>query len=160
MVNALVFRAKEYKAMRKLLRKARANPIPFAQMKMRAHLHALDPESYNPIGNQLFVEIPHGYRVAYSVEEGRENVPCHHLSVTGPNPMPHPDAVAFLAEVCGIPLSLMDCLVFTEVIGRHASGEEHVAINVICPMSGDMSDLFPEKKKQAHVLQHYRRVLH
>lgn len=70
-----------------------------------------------------------GYSCTYTVEEHRPGVPCRHISVSGPNQLPAPQAVEMLMKIMGFQHDLLDCKVWTEEVGsdRHA-------VNVLEPM--------------------------
>jgi len=139
--NALVIDKKTGTALLELRKQARLSIIPYEQMLMRRHLYKTNPENYRPIGDVRWVAVEVGYRVAYSIEEGAPGVPCHHLSVSGPHELPHPDAVEMLMKMMGYGKTLLDCLVFTEVVEKRPDGSQRAAVNVILPLSGDLDEL-------------------
>ena len=110
-------------ALRKL---AEENVVRFADMYRRSLEEAARkehggprPEDPHP-GHTVMLRVK--YSCTYTVEEHRPALPCRHISVSGPNDLPAPSAVALLMKFMGFQTALMDAKVWTEEVenGRHA----------------------------------------
>jgi len=139
--NALVIDKKAGTALLELRKQARLSIIPYEQMLMRRHLIDIGSPKIFGVVPDRHVKVEVGYRVAYAIEEGAPGVPCHHLTVCGPHELPHPDAVEMLMKMMGYGKTLLDCLVFTEVVEKRPDGSQRAAVNVILPLSGDLDEL-------------------
>ena len=77
------------------------------------------------------VELPVGYLVCYSIEDGHGAGRCRHLSISGPKPdqLPSPEAAWLIAEEFGFVGNLLQCAMWLEDLmqGR--------AMNLVQPIS-------------------------
>ena len=110
---------------------AEANVVPFLAM-VKAH------QEYEASGRQRPEKAPNddktvllrvGYSCTYTVEEHRPGVPCRHVSVSGPNRGPAPNAVSLLMQIMGFHNHLLDAKVWTEEVG-----DDRYAVNVLEPV--------------------------
>lgn len=130
-MHALVINSHVAAKLEALRATAEANPVSFETM----YQQHLDFEKsgrqvpYTPPNTDRTVRMRVGYSATFTVECHRPNVPCRHLSVSGPNRFPAPNAVALLMQMMGFQNQLLDAKVWTEQIG-----EDHFAVNVLEPM--------------------------
>jgi hypothetical protein len=127
------------KLMADLRQRAEANPISFEAM---THLVA-EIEAGRQVGAPAYcvaqtISLVFGWTVTYTVEEHKEGVPCRHLSIGSPNParVPVPAAVEMIMPEFGFVGDLQNTFSWPEHLLKGG-----VAINVLQPMSGKLSDI-------------------
>jgi hypothetical protein len=122
-----------------LKRRAEANVIGYEQMKKLAE----DYEAGLLRGAPDYcvaqtIKIAFGWEITYTVEEHKEGVPCRHLSLSAPNKhrQPIPAAIDMVISQFGFQGSFRHCAFWPEELTQGG-----VAINVLQPMSGNMSEI-------------------
>lgn len=108
-MRVLVLSAEKQDELKAAVERAAAKPIPIevvaagAVERPTTELKLADrkPGFSRPLSEAVM--IPHGYMVAFSVEEQPGGL-CNHLSVSVDKPgmLPSPDAVAMIADACGM----------------------------------------------------------
>jgi len=123
--------------------------VAFTALAKRAELHPVDMPSLmlkiaSPEGKLLHmeqmskqtVEVPFGFMVTYSIEDGHPSGRCRHLSMSSPvdGRVPNPIGVWMVAEHFGFKGGLDACYVYEEDLLRGPSGKRNIAINIVQPM--------------------------
>jgi hypothetical protein len=138
MIHALVINTHANTKLQALRATAEANVVSFAEMYRRAaEFEARGGRQEGEQGrSDMTVFLRVGYACTFTVEEHRQGVPCRHLSVSGPNQLPAPQAVEMLMKIMGFQNDLLVCKVWTEEVGpdRHA-------VNVLEPIGDNWAPL-------------------
>lgn len=137
-MHALIITKHAHAKLEALREVAEANVVPFQEMYRRnQEFQARGGRQPGEMGrSDMTVMLRVGYSCTYTVEEHRPGVSCRHISVSGPNQLPHPKAVTMLMKIMGFQRELLDAMVWTEDVGGG-----RMAINVLEPVSGDWGPL-------------------
>lgn len=132
-MRPLIINAETRAAIAGAIKRAEAHPLPLAFVaagavepaKTELRLADRKPGFERPASE--LVVIPHGYHVAFSVEEQPTGL-CNHLSVSvdALGKLPSPEAVSLIAEEYGMTMVLGDTAIWLE---EFEPG--HQAVNVV-----------------------------
>lgn len=98
-----------------------------------------DPSHKKKHMNQMTkqsVEIPFGFIITYSIENGHPVGTCRHMSMSSPakGRLPSPEAVDMVAELLGFVGGFRACTCWIEDLDRGVAGREK-AINLVQPVN-------------------------
>lgn len=133
----LIISEKDKTAAKAVIAHAEANVITFAR------LQAIDKGMIDPVGDnpQNSIEIFHGYRAVFSVDEQKGGL-VKHLSVSHQGLyLPPTSTVRMIMNLFDFKFGLEKCIVWEEQIGNARN-----AINICEPRDDDNWDKFKKKK--------------
>lgn len=137
-MHALIIDKHAHAKLEALRAVAEAHVVSFASMYQQFTEHEArgkrPPKDPPNVDRTVMLKV--GYSCTFTVEEHREGVPCRHISVSGPNQLPAPQAVEMLMQIMGFQNDLLSCKVWTEEVGP-----DRIAVNVLEPVHGDWAPL-------------------
>jgi hypothetical protein len=137
----LIFGEKERAELRQLRELAARQPVDMPTIMEEVKTPGGKQKHMDQMTAQT-VEIPFGYLVTFSIEQGHGAGACRHMSMSSPlnGRVPRPEAVWMVAEALGFNGGLSACATWDEDLQR-GDGKRNVAINVVQPISVLPSDI-------------------
>jgi hypothetical protein len=138
-LRPLILGPEEKSAIASLIRHAERSVVGFeTMMALSRRLFPAGGERNAP----LTIEIPHGYRITFTIEEHRPEVPCRHISISirdGGSRAASGHAVEMIMREFGFRNALQVLLRSGTVWSEAAA--VGVAVNIVEPLSGNLDDL-------------------
>jgi hypothetical protein len=131
-MRGLLIGPDEERLIAELRERAAAKPVNMERLVKRLKRPLIKAAHMRQMTEQT-IAIPMGYAATYSIETGHPIGAARHLSVSidDPKAMPHPAAVAMIAEAFGFEGGLERCHVWIESLKGHGSD----AVNLVQPLS-------------------------